>query len=71
MGDRMLYVEQAQGFYQMTSCNSRDGNPNYVGRVDAPADIEGLWTYVYYSHSRDLSRSVGFMQFGTEEAKRV
>lgn len=55
---------QGAGFYHFTSCNQADGNPNYTANVNYPGDIEGLWTYVYYSHSRVVKRSVGFIQFG-------
>lgn len=29
-----------------------------------PEDIEGLWTFVYFSHSKNVKRSVGFIQYG-------
>ena len=71
MGDRLLAIFQNAAAYFFSTCNAKDGNPNYYTPLNYPADIEGLWTYIYYSHSRDLSRSVAFMQFGTEEARRV
>jgi len=62
---------QGQGFYHFTTCNSVDGNPNYTQNVNYPEDIEGLWTYVFYSHNRNLKRSVGFIKFGDATPTRV
>jgi len=64
MGDRILAIWQGAGYYHFTSCNSDNGNPNYTANVNYPEDIEGFWTYVYYSHSKVAKRSVGFIQFG-------
>jgi len=30
------------------------------------ADIEGVWTYIYYSHSVPIKRVVGFVKYGAE-----
>jgi hypothetical protein len=35
--------------------------------VDYPADIEGLWTYVYYSFSVEENQAVGFIKYGDAE----
>jgi hypothetical protein len=32
--------------------------------MNYPADIEGLWTYVYYSYSLDDRKAVAFIKFG-------
>jgi hypothetical protein len=34
-------------------------------------DIEGVWTYVYYSYSVTLKRAVAFIKYATDEAKRI
>jgi hypothetical protein len=65
-GDRILAIWQGQGYYHFTSCNSDDGNPNYTVNADYPEDIEGLWTYVYYSHGKQAKKSVGFIQYGNQ-----
>lgn len=39
-----------------------------IQNIDYPADIEGLWTYIYYSYSTDKNRAVGFIKFGSDDA---
>ena len=34
-------------------------------------DIEGVWTYIYYSYSVPLKRAVGFVKYATDEPKRI
>jgi hypothetical protein len=51
-GDRVLAMWQGAGYYHFTTCNTANNNPNQILNVDYPADIEGLWTYVYYSHGK-------------------
>lgn len=34
--------------------------PNVIQNIEF-GDIEGLWTYIYYSHHKDKKRSVGFI----------
>jgi hypothetical protein len=34
-------------------------------------DIEGVWTYIYYSYSVALKRAVGFVKYGSAQANRV
>jgi hypothetical protein len=64
VGDRILAMWQGAGFYHFATMTIAQ-NAAY------PDDIEGLWTYVYYSHSVALSRSVGFIKFSTADPKRV
>ena len=64
MGDRALAIWQGQGFYHFTTCNSVDGNVNYIKNNNYPEDIEGVWTYVYYSYSDDKNKAVGFIKYG-------
>jgi len=59
----MLANWQGAGFYHFTTCNAADGNPNYTQNVNYPDDIEGVWTFLYYSHSKVYKRSVGFIKF--------
>ena len=35
--------------------------------MKSPLDIEGLWSYVYYSYSVSLKRVTGFIKFGTSK----
>jgi hypothetical protein len=34
-------------------------------------DIEGVWTYIYYSHSTTVKRSVGFVKYGDTQPIRI
>jgi hypothetical protein len=65
-GDRLLAIWQGQGYYHFTTCNSDNGNPNYTANINYPDDIEGLWTYVYYSHGKAAKRSVGLIKYGAK-----
>jgi hypothetical protein len=42
-----------------------------IQNVDYPADIEGLWTYIYYSYSDDKARAVGLIKYGTDDIKAI
>ena len=64
MGDRLLAIWQGNGFYHFTTCNVEGNNPNVIVNNNFPTDIEGLWTYVYYSYSRTNRRAVGFIKYG-------
>jgi hypothetical protein len=35
-----------------------------IQNVNYPEDIEGLWTYVYYSYSADENKAIAFLKFG-------
>ena len=37
--------------------------------IDYPADIEGVWTYVYYSYSADANKAVAFIKYGNDDIK--
>jgi len=63
MGDRMLAIWQGQGYYHYTTCNQDGNQANVVQNINYD-DIEGVWTYVYYSYSIELKRAVGFIQYG-------
>lgn len=36
-----------------------------------PDDIEGLWTYIYYSYNAELNKAVGFIKYGSQDFQRV
>lgn len=63
MGDRLLAMWQGQGYYHFTTCDGEKNLVNLVSNVNY-GDIEGVWTYVYYSYSRDARRAVGFVKYG-------
>jgi hypothetical protein len=70
-GDRLLAVWQGQGYYHFTTCNSDNGNPNYTANIGYPDDIEGVWSYLYYSHGKAAKRSVGFIKYGDAAPQRI
>jgi len=49
VGDRALALWLGKGYYHFTTYNG--GNPNVINNVNHPADIEGLWTFIYHSHN--------------------
>jgi len=49
LGDRTLAIWQGQGYYQFATFNVK-GQPNLVQNVEY-GDIEGVWTFVYFSYS--------------------
>lgn len=67
MGDRTLAIWQGQGYYHFTTCNAATNNPNQIENINFPADIEGLWTYVYYSYSSDENKAVAHIKYGNQE----
>jgi hypothetical protein len=50
------------------TCNVADNNPNYNVNINYPDDIEGLWTYIYYSYGKNVTKAVGFAKFGGDGA---
>jgi len=38
-----------------------------VKNINYPADIEGLWTYFYYSYSVAEKKAVAFVKYGDGE----
>lgn len=71
MGDRLLAIWQGQGYYHFTTCNAINGNVNVINNINFPADIEGLWTFVYYSYSEEKSRAVAHIKYGNENTQSV
>jgi hypothetical protein len=39
--------------------------------VGSSKDIEGTWTYISFSHGKPQKRSVAFVKYGNDDAKRV
>ena len=70
LGDRTLAVWSAKGFYHFTTYNA--ANPNDIRNFNHPADIEGVWSFLYFSHHLDKGLSVGILKIGNEKiAKQV
>lgn len=51
MGDRMLAIWLGLGYYHFTTCDQNTNEPNVPSNINHPVDIEGVWTYIYYSYS--------------------
>lgn len=47
----------------MNTINEGNKNPNVYQNVEFPTDIEGLWTFVYFSHGKTAGRSVAFVKY--------
>lgn len=71
MGDRLLAIWLGKGYYHFTTCDEAKKEPNAVQNVNYPADIDGLWTFVYYSYSAKEKKAIGFIKFGEQEIKKV
>lgn len=70
-GDRLMAMWQGNGYYTYITCNTQNNNPNQLQNINFPGDIEGLWTYIYYSHGKQAGRSVGFAQYGSGQPQRI
>jgi hypothetical protein len=46
--------------------DKKTGNANVNDNI-AYGDIEGVWTYVYYSYSRTESQAVAFLKYSGKE----
>lgn len=49
LGDRTLALWLGKGFYHFTSYHNT--NPSAYANINHPEDIEGIWTYIHFSHS--------------------
>ena len=61
-GDRTLAIWLGKGFYHFTTYSHKYAN--IVHNIDHPVDIEGLWTFIYYSHNLYKKESVAMIKFG-------
>lgn len=64
MGDRVLAIWHYDTGYTFTTNDKASKNPN-VNKNLATGDIEGLWSYVYFSYSGRLRKAVGLVKFGS------
>lgn len=71
MGDRLLSVFQGNGYYQYATCTFEQNNPNNAQNIGFPEDIEGVWTYLYFSHSRVVKKTVGFLKVTGQATQRI
>ena len=50
--------------------DDKTSNPNIFKPV-AMEDIEGVWTYIYFSYTGKTSTATGFIKYGEGEVKKV
>jgi len=41
-----------------------------VQNINYPEDIDGLWTYIYYSYSAENKKAVAFILFGDDDTPK-
>jgi hypothetical protein len=57
------------GYYFITM-DDKTSNPNVFKSIPY-GDIEGVWSYVYFSYSSKVNQAVGFIKYGTSDVQRV
>ena len=62
MGDRLLAVFQGLGYYHFATCNQNNNNGNVNQNEEFNGDIEGLWTYLYYSYSVEKNKAIAYIK---------
>jgi hypothetical protein len=68
-GDRTLAIFQGSTYYHFTG---HDGdNPNSYVNIGFDGDIEGVWTYIYYSYSLAEKKAQAFVKYGTAKTKQT
>ena len=70
LGDRVLALWLGQEGYTFITMDDKTKNPNIFKPIPYE-DIEGVWTYVYFSYSGKLNQAVGFIKYGDGEVKKV
>jgi hypothetical protein len=63
-----LAVWLGQGGYYFSSHDDKSKNPNVYKPIEY-GDIEGVWTYLYFSYSGLKNLAVGFLR--TTETKSI
>lgn len=64
-GDKILAIFQGQTGYVHQANHIAEQKEQQVrtGTVEYQGDIEGVWTYVYFSFSQVVQRAVSFVSF--------
>lgn len=60
MGDRVLAIFLAPGYYQYSTNDYRTNTADVSNRMTY-GDIEGVWTYTYFSYSILNKAAVAFL----------
>jgi hypothetical protein len=71
MGDRLLAIWLGKGFYHFTSCDKPSNQPNVIKNVNYPENLDGVWTYIYYSYSAEKKKAVAYIKFGDTDIQKV
>lgn len=58
------------GSYLFITADQRSGDPNVNKQVPF-GDIEGVWTFIYFSYSADQQRSVSFLKYADDQPIRT
>lgn len=61
-GDRLLGVWQGQDGYYFATNDVKTNNFNAFNKI-AYSDIEGVWTYVYFSYSTPQQKATAFVKY--------
>ncbi|CAD8123997.1 unnamed protein product [Paramecium sonneborni] len=69
-GDRLLAIWQGQGAYTFITNDYKSNNWNLNKNIEY-GDIEGVWTYIYFSYSSITSQAVGFVKYTGKEPQSV
>ncbi len=70
LGDRVLAIWLGQGGYYFITQDDKSKNNN-VFKPIAYDDIEGVWTYIYFSYSSKQNLAVGLIKYGNGDFKSV
>lgn len=71
LGDRMLAVFQGADAYHFFTQDDVTKNVNINGKIEFLPDLEGVWTYLYFSFSRKNQKAVAMLQYGTSVVRRI
>ncbi len=55
IGDRTLAIFIGKGFYHFTTYNLRGQIPNVYENVNYGDQLEGVWTFFYYSYGEEIA----------------
>lgn len=70
VGDRLLAIWQGTDYYHFTTCDEPKNQWNIIQNTNF-GDIEGVWTFIYYSYSVQQKRAVGFFVEGDKAPQRI
>jgi hypothetical protein len=70
-GDRILSIFQGASYYQFATTQDENKNANNAQNIGFPEDIEGVWSFLYFSHSKATKRTTAIIKYGTQNPQRV